>query len=115
MNDWKEGKFWKENAEANRQEELEIISPTIIEEADAESAPAKSLPCDFDQKGESAISGNSGIRGGQCNLSRHRDTGERFSGDSELGGGNDIIAGELVGVVSGDLLEIGNESGKEGQ
>ena len=50
---------------------------------------------------------------GQSNLSGQRDTSERFSGNGELGGGNDIIIDDLVDVVSDDLLEIGGESEKK--
>ena len=36
-------------------------------------------------------------------------------GGAELGGGDDVIMGDLVDAVSNDLLEIGGEPGKEGQ
>ena len=41
-------------------------------------------------------------------------TDERFSGNAETGGAYDVIAEDLVDVVPCDLIEIGDESEKEG-
>ena len=112
MNDWGEGEFRKANGESNRQEVKRIL-PTNKEEGDSERVSEKSLTCGFDSDGGSAISENSGIRGEQGNLSGQQDTSERFPRNDELGCGNDIIMDDLVDVVSGDLLEIGDESEKK--
>ena len=43
------------------------------------------------------------------------DTEERVLGNAEMGGVNDFLMWDLVGAVSGDLLEINEASGKEGK
>ena len=110
-----EGEFLKESGESNRQNEVERILPTILEDGDTESVFAKNLQGGFDSQEDSGISGNLGIRGNQSNLSGQLDTDERLSVNAELGGGDDVIMDDLVDVVPGDLIEIGDESGKAGQ
>ena len=85
LNVWGEGKFWKANEEANRQE-VARNSPTIVEEGEAESVSEKVHHAASLRNGI----GDFGKCWGPCgrgNLSGNRDTGERFSGNSELGRG----------------------------
>ena len=63
-NAWEGDKSPKANEEAGRREEVERILPTIIEEVGAGSVTDNSLHGGFASQEESAISENSGIRGG---------------------------------------------------
>ena len=115
LNECGEDKFRKESEEANRQGEVGRILPTILEEGETESVYGKSLPRGFSSLGESAISENLGIRGERVIFQDIQLPRNGYRGMPHWEGGNDIIMGDLVEVVSGDLLDIGDESGKAGK
>ena len=109
MNNGEDDKIRNANMKTQRQGEVGGgIYPTIRGGEGNES--------DFETQGETMISGNFGSYGGQGNLSEQRWGGddEKVLGDAELGG-DDVIMGGLVGVVSDDLLGIHEEQEGEEQ
>ena len=112
MNAWEEDKFWKADEEANRPE-VERIRPAILEEGDTESVSVKSLPGGFAAQGDRRFREICESVGARVIFQDIRIPTNGFRRMLNLEGVNDIMMGDLVGVVSGDLLEIGNASEKK--
>ena len=99
-----------------RKEVVGVISPATQDE-DGEGGVSGEQECGFETQGESAISDNFGKYGDQGNLAEQRGTeaDEKVLGGAEMGGGNDVLMGDVVEVVADDLLGLNEEQGKEGQ
>ena len=111
LNSREEGKIWKSTESSNR-EEIERILPTIQEEEE------ESIVCDQKEIGDLASQGDRRFRAISENKggSIFQNIGGLMNeclGNAELGG-DDVVMGDLVEAVSGDLLKIGRGSGEEG-
>ena len=100
--------------EARREEEVGRLLQTILEAGDAESVCERNLTAGVESRDESAISENLGINGIIVTFQDSWIQTDGRLGILNCGGAEDVNMDDSVEVVPGDLLEIGDEWGKEG-